>query len=188
MGWQDPLPDWVKRSRKELQQAYKSMAPIISERCRKIAQTGSKNREGKLADDLGTLSDYRADATYCLGVAERLSVEEAEAAAAAKERKGWTKEQPWAPQAIQEALAAKKQAEPPPAPMPEPDDAFRQFRLEEFMHRFTQREAEALILTVGLMMPDKDAAWVMGCSVSRVQALLLSARRKFNGAKGSEAG
>lgn len=169
-------PLWIRSRRDEVAEAYKGMVAPLDEHAAELEMSGKVNKDGHPCDDHGTASDYRMTARYCEKMAQGISPQSAEVKAAAAVRKGWSKERPTDPSEV----VIQQRQQPKPPPMPEPEDAMKLFRVAEFMERFTQREAEALILTVSLQMRDYEAAKIMGCSLRTITNLLYTARSKFD--------
>lgn len=165
-------PDWAleesaeeqaaRRHAAELRAAYALTAKLCEARCAQLAQSGRRNADGRLCDDYGTIDEYRMDAKYCAGSATRDTPHQ-EAPTDPRSLARWAWENPW-----REMVA-----------LPPPRDALLLMRPHEMLEKFTQRQAEALILVEGLRMKHKDAARVMGCRVERIREYLLDARRKF---------
>lgn len=166
---QSDLPQWVRDRRKEMAEAYRQAADRLLERCEQIKTSGHRNEMGKRCDRFGTIDEYRLDAKYCAGQAARLQTVHYDELPPDC--------QPMNPQAFAEWAWRNPFKDVQPVPLPK--DAMLTFGPDEMMDRFTQREAEALILCIGLMMTERQAAEVMGTKEEVVKQLIYNARKKF---------
>lgn len=182
-----PVPQWVRDKITEVIRAYRQIVGLCENRCRQLDESDRRDAQGRACDDFGTIDDYRMDAKYCAGqaarlpplLAGRLTAEEYDQIINTLEKpeRKRSQEEPWDPRKL--AQWAWDNPWKRTAPLPETDDALFDFRPEQWMQPFTQREAEALILTVALLMNEREAARVMETSIRNVRLLLHSARQKF---------